>query len=110
MRSFNLGQAEDGARVLYATNRYPNAEQLQPVHFVGTAEDGTPVVQWGRRVFTVDETELRMAPRRRLVYVNLYPRLQGLVHAEWFDDMSSAIAASEKGPYVAKAVALEIEE
>jgi len=57
---FNLERAKAGEPVEYKIS----TGKCEFAHFIGTAIDGAPVIQIGRRVFLCDESELRMAPKK----------------------------------------------
>jgi hypothetical protein len=109
MKPFDIEAAKRGEPILYASM---NREGFAVVHFVGQAEDGTPVIQWGKRIFAESESELRMAPKKRTVYVNIYTSKAGESNA-WHHD-SEEIARSRASTTgrtaLAIAVPVEIEE
>lgn len=67
MKPFSLEAAKRGEPILYVV-----LDTKYPAHFVGEAEDGAPVIQCGKKYFACCEDEIRMAPRKVTMYVNVY--------------------------------------
>jgi hypothetical protein len=111
MKPFDLEAAKRGEPILYASM---NREGFATVHFVGQAEDGAPVIQWGNRIFAESESELRMAPKKQTVYVNIYEqsfqiRPGAIATSAAFSTEADARHDAEHGPNPTLAVAVPIE-
>lgn len=70
MKPFSLERAQAGDPIMIAPG-YGTLE-WRPAHFVGLSRDGSPVVQIESVVITTPD-HLRMAPRKRIVWVVIQP-------------------------------------
>jgi hypothetical protein len=114
MKPFDLEAAKRGEPILYASM---DCRTFAPAHFIGVTEDGVPVIQWAKHIFAQSESELRMAPKKRTVYVNVYQsrlrttRNHGNCSAAFDTEEGARDSARGNGvPVLAVAVPIEIEE
>jgi hypothetical protein len=110
MKPFDLEAAKSGDPV-YMDARYTGWNYVGPVYFVGVSENGLPVVEIGAKPTRVSPEYLRMAPKKRTVWINPYRR-GSRTEAAWHDAESIAHLMTEgcEDLLVARAVAIEIED
>jgi len=95
LKPFDLEAAKRGEEVLTCVG--------DPVHFIGVSMDGFIVCQYKQGAILQEwkAGNLRMAPKKRTVWVNLYPDGK----AFWFDEpVKSSL------PVLGTAIPVEIEE
>jgi hypothetical protein len=90
MKPFDLGAAKRGEPI-FLEGQCTGWNYSGPVFFVGVSENGIPVVEIGSKPVRASPEYLRMAPKKRTVYINLHKqRDTGEIMPFLYDDEAYA--------------------